>query len=235
MSAEEATGVGRITSGLRPNTLALKTIEFVYAQLPVWRDDHNRPTAESENKLNSQLSKFLELRARDEFPMVAFHHQEYQLGRSSVDISAVPSTPGTIGAGLYSIYDPILVLEGKRLPAPSSDREREYVTGGIKSKTGGIQRFKLGIHGTTLDNAAIVGYLQEGSASDWHEKINRWILDLCSGKADDSCVWKTSETLNGFEEDLDKGIAKCRSTHNRTGSAQTNGIALRHLWVTMHL
>lgn len=136
--------IGKITSGLVLDTLALKTIDFVYTQLPAWRDDPDRLDEESENKLNLQLCKFLNSHARNDFPTVFFQHEEYQSGRTIVDISALPIKTSTIGARTYTIYDPIVVLEGKRLPAPSLDREKEYVTGGIQHKSGGIQRFKLG-------------------------------------------------------------------------------------------
>jgi hypothetical protein len=138
-------------------------------------------------------------------------------------------------ARLYNIYDPILVLECKRLPAPSSDREREYVTGGKERKSGGIQRFKLGLHGAELDLVAMIGYVQERSAHEWHQDINKWITDLCSGVMADGCVWRYDETLEQFEEDVSKGISSCRSVHGRTGSRASNEIEIDHLWIVMNL
>lgn len=224
--------IGKITAGLVPDTLALKIIDFVYTQLPAWRDDPDRIHGPSENKLNLQLSKFLDSHARNDFPMVFFQHEEYQSGRTSVDISASPNEAVSVGAKTYTIYDPIVVFEGKRLPAPSRGREKEYVTGGIE-KSGGIQRFKLGLHGPNYEIAAMVGYLQEGSACDWHDKINKWITELSNGTIADVCVWNVSEMLETLEEDSSKGIANCRSTHNRSSSAQSK-ILIRHLWITMH-
>lgn len=226
--------IGKITSGLVLGTLAQKTIYFVYTQLPAWRDDPDRPDEQSENRLNSQLCKFLNSHARNDFTMVFFQHEEYQSGRTSVDISASLYEAVSGGAKTYTIYDPIVVFEGKRLPAPSRGREKEYVTGGIE-KSGGIQRFKLGLHGTNHDVAAMIGYLQEGHASYWHDKINKWIAELSRGAIADGCVWNISEILETLEEDSSKGIANCSSTHNRSGSAQSNKILIHHLWVTMHL
>jgi len=230
----EKQAIGKITVGLIPDTLALKTIDFVYTQLPAWRDDPDRIHGPSENKLNLQLSKFLDSHARNDFPMVFFQHEEYQSGRTSVDISATPTETVSVGAKTYTIYDPIVVFEGKRLPAPSRGREKEYVTGGIE-KSGGIQRFKLGLHGPNHDIAAMVGYLQEGSACDWHDKINKWITELSNDTIADVCVWNISEMLETLEEDSSKGIANCRSTHNRSSSAQSNKILIRHLWIVMHM
>jgi len=235
MNNIEKQAVGRIASGIPGDTVALKTINFVQEQLPSWRDDPSRPDEQSENKLNLQLCKFLNANARDDFPMVEFEHEEYQSNHRSVDISASPVKEITIGARLYTIYDPIVVFECKRLPAPSHDREKEYVTGGIEYKTGGIQRFKLGLHGANHDIAAMIGYLQEGSACDWHDKINKWITELGSGIIADVCVWNINEVLEKLEEDSSRGIADYQSTHNRSGSVQSNKILIRHLWITMHM
>ncbi len=226
---------GKITTGLAPGTLVSKTIDFVQEQLPFWRDDPSRPNEQSENKLNLHLCKFLDVKARNEFPLIRFDHEEYQFGLRSVDISASPITEVTIGASLYTIYDPVIVFECKRLPAPSPDREKEYVTGGIKHKNGGIQRFKLGFHGANHDIAAMIGYLQEGSANGWHNKINKWIVELSSGTIADVCVWNISEMLEKLEVDPSKSIANCRSTHNRSGSVKSNKILIHHLWITMHM
>lgn len=226
---------GKITSGLAPGILVSKTIDFVQEQLPFWRDDPSRPNERSENKLNLHLCKFLDVKARNEFPLIRFDHEEYQSPSRSVDISASPITEITIGASLYTIYDPVIVFECKRLPAPSPDREKEYVTGGIKHANGGIQRFKLGLHGANHDIAAMIGYLQEGSASDWHDRINKWIVELSSGTIADICVWNMSDMLEKLEVDSSKGIGNCRSTHNRSGSVKSDKILIRHLWITMHL
>jgi len=227
--------IGQITSGIdAQDTLALKTINFVFQQLPKWRDDSNRPVERSENKLNLQLCKFLETRARNDFPMVRFDHEEYQTGRRSVDLSASPVGTTLIGARLYTIYNPILVLECKRLPAPSQDREREYVTGGKASKSGGIQRFKLGLHGADLDIMAMIGYVQERSFRHWHEKINDWILELASDAILDLCVWSADEQLESIKECVSKGLASYRSVHNRTGLKSNKEIQIHHLWIAMN-
>jgi len=231
----ENQAIGRVTSGIPGDTLTLTTINFVHEQLPPWRDDSSRPDEQSENKLNLHLCKFLDVKARNEFPMIRFDHEEYQADHRSVDISASPVTEITIGATLYTIYDPVIVFECKRLPAPSPDREKEYVTGGIKHQSGGIQRFKLGLHGANHDIAAMIGYLQKGSAFDWYDEINKWIKELSNGTLADVCVWNISEMLEQLQEDSSKGIANCRSTHDRSGSEQSNEIVIHHLWITMHM
>lgn len=134
MQSTEKPAIGKITSGLVLNTLALRTIDFVYTQLPTWRDDTNRSDQQSEKQLNSQLCKFLDSNARNSFPMVRFNHEEYQTGRSTVDISASPAADTMIEAKFYSRYDPITVFECKRLPAPSRAREKGICHGRNKTQ-----------------------------------------------------------------------------------------------------
>lgn len=224
--------VGQITDGLKQDTLVDKTLAFVRQRLPDWRDDLDRPDEESEDKLNLQLCKFLDARARSEFAMVCFHHEEHQTGRRRVDLSATPAEATTIGARDYTKYEPFLVLEGKRLPAPSSDRKMEYVTS-LESKKGGIQRFKLGLHGADLSVAAMIGYIQKQSPTHWHKRINEWICDLAAGRVSDVCPWKSTEALGHLKRGAGKGIAVCESIHDRSGDVRGSSIQLHHLWVEM--
>jgi hypothetical protein len=228
----ERRSVGRITVGLEEGALVEKTAAFVLHRLQEWRDDPDRPREQSEDRLNLQLCKFLETRARSDFPMVCFYHQEPQTGRRRVDLSASPVERMRIGARQYAIYQPFLVLEGKRLPAPSADRRMEYVTGGER-KDGGIQRFKLALHGAELSVAAMIGYVQAQSPSYWHQVINGWISDLAAGRVSDVCVWEAGDRLGQLSQDPAKGIADCQSVHGRSGTAVGPSIRLRHLWVAM--
>lgn len=223
---------GKIAYGPE-NIFALQTIDFVQKQLPKWRDDPNRPKATAENKLNEQLHDFLNTKkCQDEFPMARFCHEASQTGRSRVDLAAKPTQNTIIEARHFTVYDAFLVFECKRLPPDRKSREKEYVTG-IKKKSGGIQRFKLGLHGADLSIAAMIGYIQKSNSKEWHKKINSWIHDLSNGKVKDGCTWKKSETLESFKEDITRRTAVSRSVHNRTGSKTRNTIELCHLWVEM--
>ena len=68
----------------------------------------------------------------------------------------------------YTQFDTLLPIECKRLPMPiPGDRrrdEREYVTSG-SGTTGGIQRFKLGAHGSSHSLGVMIGYIQDGRTS----------------------------------------------------------------------
>jgi len=226
-------GVGRVTSGIPKSALASRTVSFVRSQLASWRDDTDRPEEPSEDALNAQLCKYLDSRARIHFPMVRFDREERQTGRRKVDLAASPVESLAIGASLHTIYDPILVLEGKRLPAPSSSREMEYVTGRAK-RTGGIQRFKLGLHGAKMDSAAMIAYIQEHDSKHWHNTINGWISGLADGSFSDGCSWEPAELLRQVEEDTGDGVARYFSTHSRTSPAASPTVHLHHLWVVMN-
>ncbi|WP_346858899.1 hypothetical protein [uncultured Draconibacterium sp.] len=70
----------------------------------------------------------------------------------------------------------IFFAEGKRLPKAGSNSEEEYVVGmsSTGKPSGGIQRFKLGLHGEpeTMTDYAIIGYIEKDSFSSWQIKIN---------------------------------------------------------------
>lgn len=224
-------GSGRLTAGVQPNTLELQTLRFVQEELPRWRDHADRKSELSEERLNAQLSKYLNVAAGERFAMVHFHHEEKQAENRRVDISAHPRNAQFIGERYCTIFDPILVFEGKRLPPPRNDkkREREYVTGG-DTKSGGIQRFKLGLHGHGLETVAMVGYVQEAKPKEWHKRINRWIQDLEGTLGFDEEKWSSSEQLVQFVDDEVIGVAHAWSVHARV---QAPNIRIRHLWVDM--
>lgn len=224
-------GRGRISRG-PTDALIERTLEFVQEQLAQWRDDPDRPPEEAEERLNAQLYKYLNVAAKHRFPMVLFSHEEKQTGTRRVDMSALPSSGIFIGQTYHSIYDPFLVFEGKRLPAPSRGREREYVTGGIH-KSGGIQRFKLGLHGAQQTIAAIIGYVQHGEVEGWRSLINQWISELANEESFIEEKWSMDDQLTSLRADHNLRIANASSIHKRVESAISQEIRLRHLWVVM--
>jgi hypothetical protein len=210
---------------------ALKTLRFIEDHLAAWRDDPDRRAAERERDLNSQLCKFLNVVARQsDFAMVHFHHEEPQGQSHSADFSANPSNAGWIEGRQYTKYDPILVMEGKRLPTPGSGREREYVASPRGEKPGGgIQRFKLGLHGAQLSVAGMVGYVQAHACADWFATINHWIDDLASSG---DPLWSTDDRLDRFIVDAGSHVSRCESEHTRS-SAASRTLRLVHLWLEM--
>jgi len=164
--------------------------------------------------------------------MVCFYHEEYQSGRRSVDLSASLAESKVFEAKTYTIYDTILVLEGKRIPAPSPDREKEYVIGTTSGKiSGGIQRFKMGLHGAEQDLAAMIGYVQSNTPRYWHKRINDWITHLAVNSEQGGLMWNPDETLKPLTADIKRGLVSYCSLHNRISG---NKIEIHHLWIVMN-
>jgi hypothetical protein len=222
---------GRISEGPQ-NTLVERTLEFVREQLSKWRDNPDRTPEEAEERLNAQLCKFLNVTSRDSFPMIHFSHEEKQTGAHRVDMAALPIFGGFIGHTYHTIYDPFLVFEGKRLPAPSKDREREYVTGGAK-KSGGIQRFKLALHGAQQKTAAMIGYIQKQDAEHWRSAVNQWICEIADDPAFIAEQWSKHEQLSEIPN-LVPHTSSSSSIHKRSKAAVSSQIKILHLWIEMH-
>jgi len=199
--------------------------------MAAWRDDPERPHVERERDLNAQLCKFLNVAARQSsFAMVHFHHEEPQGVFHSADFSANPVDGGWIEGRQYTKYDPVLVMEGKRLPTPRSKREREYVASAITEKPGGgVQRFKLGLHGQALSIAGMVGYVQAKTCEEWFAAVNHWVDDLASSGAP---LWSVDDRLDKFILDSRARVSRCESEHPREPGASPT-IRLTHLWVEM--
>lgn len=114
----------------------------------------------------------------------------------------------------------IYCIEAKRLPTAkvNSEREKEYVIGNL----GGINRFKLNLHGINdqdvlMPRNAIVGYVQNLTFLHWHTKINDWI--------NTDTNWGEEELLHKVYFDV---MAKLESDHLRINGDK---VKLTHFWV----
>ncbi len=226
---DTSTSIGHLSPSVVQVSLIEKTIEFVWECLIPWRNDPDRPFAEGEEELNAQFHNFLQSRAYEKFPMVLFQLEQRQEGRRRVDLSAKPIKKIVIEGVTYTKYNPILVIEGKRLPPPSKTREREYVSGG-KDLSGGIQRFKLGLHGKEHLVAIMLGYLQQGTLKEWHSRINGYIFDLARDHSDD---WANHEILEKFSLRCEGQKARASSIHPRLKICKTPEIQILHFWVQL--
>ncbi len=222
---------GRISAG-PTDALVEQTLEFVSTELTGWRDDPDRTPEAAEERLNAQLCKYLNVVASRRFPMVHFSHEEKQTGTRRVDLAANPNPAALIGQTYHTIYDPFLVFEGKRLPAPAANREKEYVTGGSE-KSGGIQRFKLALHGAQQTTAAMIGYIQKDDAGIWLSLINRWIREAAGGPTASDERWSLDDQLTSLAAHPVLDVATFSSVHKRVGTAISPEIRIRHIWVVM--
>jgi len=219
--------IGRLAKIAVDDTLVDRTIEFVWDSLSLWRNDPERENVDGEEELNAQLHNFLEVRSREIYYMVFFQHEQRQVKNRRADIAAKSTIPVIIKGVTYNKYRPILVIEGKRLPAPAKAREREYITGG-KKLSGGIQRFKLGLHGKDHEKAITVGYIQKHDVHHWHSQVNDWINELAKSHP---AEWTANEKLCEFST-ADQNIrARSVSTHSRPKSHASAPIRLYHFWI----
>ena len=76
----EKQSIGQITIGIKEDSLAMETVGFIHRQLSAWRDDSDRTQEQAENKLNLQLCKFLDSRARNEFRWFALITRNTKVG-----------------------------------------------------------------------------------------------------------------------------------------------------------
>jgi hypothetical protein len=163
--------------------------------------------------------------ARDEeFPAI-FSHEELQGKRHSVDIVACHYNK------FFENYrDAITVFECKRLTTDTGEKRiDEYVTGHGK-KDGGIQRFKLELHGKEHEIVGMIGYVQTGTCPEWLKTINTCIDGLCGKPDENSLYWTKDERINTVEHDDKSGKYYGKSLHQR--KTRPN-ITIHHLWINM--
>jgi hypothetical protein len=209
------------------NTQFEMVVEFLKEHLPQFAETVLNTDIINENGLNSRLSRFITNAAAQE---IFFAERE----------SMEDETHGNSPAGDIGIYlnvedigiDPplITIFEGKRLTTKlPNKRRREYVIGheedGKYIKCGGIERFKLAIHGGKLNHAGMIGYLQDGTPDSWQVKVNTWICEL-SGQPSDP-AWSEREKLT--PQKTDGRVTKYSSIVNRVESE----LHLTHLWVDL--
>ena len=208
-------------SGKKQEEFIDSIIIFVYEHLSKWRTKLKLSYNESEEVLNANLSKYLNVNARD--TLFHFSHEEPQGKKRFVDISACYNS--------NEHYDEsITVFECKRLSKTlPKDRKDEYVTG-HKNITGGIQRFKLEVHGKEHETVGMIGYVQTGTCSEWQKTINNFIGGLCCKPDENGLCWNQDEHLNTIGLDEKNGKSHCKSIHTRITKPN---ITIHHLWVDM--
>jgi len=200
-------------------------IIFVYDCLTKWRNSNNWSNNENEKKLNSDLAKSLTWYARTAEREVNFFSEELQGKVHTVDIVACH-----YDKNIENFRDVITVFECKRLTkAIGRDRTDEYVTGHEKTD-GGIQRFKLEVHGKEHEIVGMIGYIQSGTYLEWLETINNCIVNLCDKPDENGLHWNKSELLNTIEHDEENRKYHGKSIHPRKTKPD---ITIHHLWVNM--
>lgn len=228
-------GVGTLGKGIQqPGTFVMQLVHFVADHLPSWRDHPDRPAVCSETELTAQLGVYLNSEARRSMDFVQFMTEvpdSVQPGRH-VDLAVQPCGVLHVEGQSFTQFQILLTIECKRLPTPRDSRrsEREYVTANVGSTTGGIQRFKLGAHASAHNLAVMIGYLQSGTATQWLQRINKWITE--ESKA--NVLW-TGERLVaavGSSRGHARSVHRFYSSHRRV-KGTSDQIELWHLWIAI--
>lgn len=184
---------------------------------------------QNEKGITNRLCKILNCHK-----LLYFHHEGMQnesTGTSaSVDVEAVTTTATAFEARSYAAEETLMAIEAKRLPSPPPrSREREYLSGSNK-RSGGVERFKLGIHGKNAAAWTMLGYVQKQDFPTWHRKVNTWIEDLASNQTL-SGLWESAEKLDVVA--LGARTARYRSRSKRRCNGELDIIEIMHLWVLL--
>ncbi|WP_373059984.1 hypothetical protein [Zunongwangia sp. H14] len=223
---------GQLTHGIELDSSITSVVDFIEVHFAQFREKIKGEVTASEKSLTDKLCKYFNRNAGN-YPFY-FHHEnveDHSTGKSpQIDIGTVSrSEQIKIGDRNYSEWDSFFSLEAKRLPTPGHNREREYVIGQDR-RSGGIERFKNGIHGKPLKYAAIIAYIQKEDADHWFLKINDWILELLDSDPD---VWTEQDKLIRTQSES-IGVDKFLSKSSRAwGKEKQEHINLYHLWINL--
>lgn len=143
------------------------------------------------------------------------YHDIHYGGRGISDFYFHPLEEGRYTGSLFSV-------EAKRLPLPALPREKEYVIG--TNHNGGIERYKLEIHGKGLLDCGLVGYIENESFEHWKDSINNWINELSEGTPG----WEETELLDEINTQLE--YSQLISIVLRKTESKLN---LHHFWIRL--
>jgi len=223
---------GQLTHGVELDSSIISVVEFIEVHFVKFRDKVKGEITTSEKSLTDKLCKYFNRNAGN-YPFY-FHHENVENPTSGIspqtDIGTLSDSEKlVIGDRSYGEFDSFFSIEAKRLPTPGQNREKEYVIGNDKP-SGGVERFKKGIHGKNLRFAAIIGYIQEEDTSHWYLKINEWISELIISTPK---LWKENDKL--VKQDIEqKGLDKFTSKNFRLEvDGEEDFIDLFHFWINL--
>lgn len=204
-------------------------VELIQGCLLLFAESVLRDHIQNENGLNRKLSRLItNVSANKGFPFFA--------QPESMEDEARGNSPAA-DIGIYLHVDDIAsdtpkitVFEGKRLNTYlGKKRQCEYVFGhdenGQHVPCGGIERFKLAIHGRDFYRAGMIGYLQDETPVVWQARVNVRITDLAQKEY---CPkWSEKEWLVPLKTE---GRVSTRSS---VVCRHDSEIHLTHLWVDL--
>lgn len=223
---------GILTQGIEPDSSVQSVVAFIEIHFEEFAKKMKGEITASEKALTDKLCKFLNRHASS-YPFFFQHEnvENHGTGKSpQTDFGTLSRMEEiTVEDRSYGEFESFFSIEAKRLPTPGKSREKEYVVG-LNRPSGGIERFKKGIHGKKLKHAAILGYIQKEDFNHWFLKINNWITELI---IEDSRLWKEADKLVVIQDktiNLRKSISKCiRAIDDDTEDI----IELYHFWINI--
>ncbi len=223
---------GVLTNGITKDASIKAVVEFISKYFAQFSERVKGETTTSERVLTDKLCKFLNRHASS-FPFY-FHHENVENtekgNNPQVDIGTVSrSELLQVEDRAYGEFDSFFSIEAKRLPTPGAKREKEYVIGTDKA-SGGIERFKKGIHGENLKYAAMIGYIQSEDAPHWFVQVNDWISDLIATVPSE---WNDNDKLIELLTDKKGTILSTYTSRNSRVTSSGGIITIFHFWVTL--
>lgn len=178
----------------------------------------------NEDELTQILVEQISIQIRkSDFPFCV-NSQYRDIYKDGSGISDFYFHPIEEGKSTQSIFS----VESKRLPAPTNDREKEYVVGtinrstGKKRKNGGIERYKLEIHGKGLPECGLIGFIEKENYIYWKTTINNWIIELAKKEH----LWDEDEILADVEQNKDYMYL-----YSLTHTIEPRDLLLHHIWL----
>lgn len=117
----------------------------------------------------------------------------------------------------------IFFVEGKRLPKYNTRTKQEYAIGKntFGNPSGGIERFKKGIHGApnTISNNGLIAYIENESIEYWVKSVNDSILE--NFNIDETMI-KKDGLINEFS-----------SIHQFECESISTTFKLHHFWIEL--
>jgi len=220
-------------AGPEANSSIMDVVTFVESHLALFSERYTGSNIKNENGLNQELCKLLNAYARIECRFFFFEKEfmeNVEKGNSPKVDFGVLVFP--INSEFYNAYESFFSMEAKRLGQTKKTREKEYLIGreedGKYKHCGGVERFKMAIHGKNLQFGAMIGYVQANDFHYWQRTIDGWIDELVVGKLSSCSLWSEKDKLQLLNQTA--STAKYRSENSR----QNGSIILFHLWVNLN-
>lgn len=201
-----------------------KLDDFIVHTLMIFQSEFQGYSNASEEVLSEHLAKTLDYHAKPLpfiFQKEAIQNQPKGHKRN-VDIGVFLH---------YANLAPFFTIEAKRLPTSPKSREKEYIIGSdFKKPSGGIERYKLNLHGPDLSESALIGFIQSGSMKGWHLKINEWIMLLINNTNNPKLEWTKEDMLQNVCRFKNPELCKFVSKNKKINSTT---IQLFHYFIDM--